>query len=96
MKIPRQSYTLEFKELAVKRVKDGQSFSSVAKELGMNEQTLRAWAGAAARGALTGSATKTVSTEQMELSRLRAENVRLRRENVIIKKAAAYFAKDVL
>ncbi len=96
MKIPRQSYTLEFKELAVKRVKDGQSFSSVAKELGMNEQTLRAWAGAAARGALTGSATKTVSTEQMELSRLRAENVRLRRENEIIKKAAAYFAKDVL
>ncbi len=45
MKIPRQSYTLEFKELAVKRVKDVQSFSSVAKELGMNEQTLRNWAG---------------------------------------------------
>ena len=45
MKIPRQSYTLEFKELAVKRVKDGQSFSSVAKELGMNEKTLRNWAG---------------------------------------------------
>jgi transposase len=96
MKIPRQSYTLEFKELAVNRVKDGQSFSSVAKELGMNEQTLRNWAGAAARGALTGSATKIVSAEQMELSRLRAENVRLKRENEIIKKAAAYFAKDVL
>jgi transposase len=96
MKIPRQSYTLEFKELAINRVKDGQSFSSVAKELGMNEQTLRNWAGAATRGALTGSATKIVSAEQMELSRLRAENVRLKRENEIIKKAAAYFAKDVL
>jgi transposase len=96
MKIPRQSYTLEFKELAVNRVKDGQSFSSVAKELGMNEQTLRNWAGASARGALTGSATKIVSAEQMELSRLRAENARLKRENEIIKKAAAYFAKDVL
>jgi transposase len=96
MKIPRQSYTLEFKELAVKRVKDGQSFSSAAKELGMNEQTLRNWAGAAARGALTGLASKTVSAEQMELSRLRAENVRLKRENEIIKKAEAYFAKDVL
>ena len=80
MKIPRQSYTLEFKELAVKRVKDGQSFSSAAKELGMNEQTLRNWAGAAARGALTGSVSPTVSAEQMELSRLRAENVRLKRE----------------
>jgi transposase len=96
MKIPRQSYTLEFKELAINRVKDGQSVSSVAKELGMNEQTLRNWSGAAARGALTGSATKIVSADQMELSRLRAENVRLKRENEIIKKAAAYFAKDVL
>ena len=96
MKIPRQEYTLEFKELAVKRIKDGQPIASVAKELGISAQTLRNWSGAAARGALTGSATKTVSAEQMELSRLRAENVRLKRENEIIKKAAAYFAKDVL
>jgi transposase-like protein len=41
---------LEFKELAVKRVENGQSFSSVAKERGMNEQTLRSWV--AARGSL--------------------------------------------
>jgi len=32
----------------------------------------------------------------MELSRLRAEVARLTRENEIIKKAAAYFARDVL
>ena len=96
MKIPRQSYTLEFKELAVKRVKDGQSYSAVAKELGINEQTLRNWSSAAVRGALTGSSTKPVTEEQMELSRLRAENARLKRENEIIKKAAAYFAKDAL
>jgi transposase len=32
----------------------------------------------------------------MELSRLRAEVARLQRENEIIKKAAAYFAKDAL
>ena len=96
MKIPRQEYTLEFKELAVKRIKDGQPIASVAKELGISAQTLRNWVGAAARGALVGSATKAVTEEQMELSRLRAENVRLKRENEIIKKAAAYFAKDVL
>jgi transposase len=96
MKIPRQSYTLEFKELAVKRIKDGQSFSTVAKELGINEQTLRNWSSAASIGALTGFSTKPVSAEQMELSRLRAENVRLKIEDEIIKKAAAYFAKDAL
>jgi transposase len=32
----------------------------------------------------------------MELSRLRAENVRLRLENEILKKATAYFARDAL
>lgn len=39
-KIPKQEYTAEFKELAVKRVKDGQSISAVARELGLVEQTL--------------------------------------------------------
>jgi transposase len=37
-----------------------------------------------------------VTPEAMELSRLRSEVARLKRENEIIKKAAAYFARDVL
>jgi transposase-like protein len=43
MKIPKQEYTAEFKELAVKRVRDGQAVSAVAKELGLIEQTLHNW-----------------------------------------------------
>jgi transposase len=39
---------------------------------------------------------KAVTPEQMELSRVRAENARLRMENEILKKATAYFAKDAL
>jgi len=39
---------------------------------------------------------KPITPEEMELSRMRAENARLRMELEIIKKAAAYFAKDVL
>ena len=42
MKIPKQANTTEFKELAVKRVKDGQSISSVIKELGLG-RTKRMW-----------------------------------------------------
>jgi transposase len=95
MKIPKQSYTAEFKELAVKRAKDGPSIPSVANELGVSDQTLRNWVKAAAAGKLTGAGSKVVTVEQMELSRLRAENSRLKRENEIIKKAAAYFARDV-
>ena len=36
-KIPKREYTTEFKELAVKRVKDGQSAGAVAKDLGLIE-----------------------------------------------------------
>ena len=39
MKIPKHAYTTEFKELAVKRVKAGQSISTVIKELGLGDQT---------------------------------------------------------
>jgi len=73
-KIPKQEYTVEFKELAVKRVKAGQSAGAVAKDLGLIEQTLRNWVKAAAAGKLNGSGAKVVTPEQMELSRLRAEN----------------------
>jgi transposase len=95
-KIPKQAYTAEFKELAVKRVSDGQAITAAARELGLNEQTLRNWVKAAAAGHLTGTGSRAVTPEAMELSRLRAENTRLKRENEIIKKAAAYFARDVL
>jgi len=95
-KIPKQAYTTEFKELAVKRVTDGQAIPMVAKELGLHDQTLRNWVKAAAAGKLTGVGSEVVTPEAMELSRLRAENIRLKRENEIIKKAAAYFARDVL
>ena len=96
MKLPKQEYTAEFKELAVKRVKEGLTPGAAAKELGLVEKTLRNWVKAADAGKLNGPGTKLVTPEQMELSRLRTENVRLKRGNEILKKATAYFAKDVL
>ena len=95
-KIPKQAYTLEFKELAVKRVVAGESVPTVAKELGLHDQTLRNWVKAAAAGKLSETGGKLVTAEAMEFSRLRAEVARLKRENEILKKAAAYFAKDAL
>jgi transposase len=94
MKIPKQEYTTEFRELAVKRHKEVGSISVVAKELGLIEQTLRNWVKAAEAGKLTGAGSKPITPEQMELSRLRAENIRLKREFEIIKKAMAYFARE--
>jgi len=95
-KIPKQSYTLEFKELAVGRVVGGESISGVAKELGMYEQTLRNWVRSVLVRKLNGVGIRDVTPQAIELSQLRAENARLKRENEILKKAAAYFAKDAL
>ena len=72
-KVPKQSYTAEFKVAAVQRVKDGQGFAVVARELGMSEQTLRNWVKAEASGKLNGAGAKPVTPEQMELSRMCAE-----------------------
>jgi transposase len=51
---------------------------------------------AAAAGKLNRPGTKPVTPEEMEFSRLRAENVRLDRETEILKKATAYFGKYAL
>jgi len=95
-KIPKQEFTVEFKEQAVKHVQSGKSISAVAKELGLKYQTLRNWVKAAEAGKLIGAGSKVVTQEQMELSRLRAENIKLKRECEILKKATAYFARDTL
>ena len=95
-KLTKPSYTTEYRELAVQRVKAGERVVAVAKELGINQQSLRNWVKAFEGGKLGGPGTRTVTPEQMELSRLRAENLRLQRQYEIIKKAAAYFAQDAL
>jgi transposase len=96
-KIPKQEYTAEFKEQAVKRALEvGVGVGVAARELGLVEQTLRNWVKAGAAGKLTAPGAKAVTPEQMELSRLRAENARLKMHVDILKKATAYFAKDAL
>ncbi len=95
-KISKQECTTEFKELSGKRIKAGQTIGAVARDLGLIDQTLRNWVKADETGKLKGAGKKEVTAEQMELSRFRAENVRLKRECEILKKATAYFAREML
>jgi transposase len=60
MKIPKQAYTAEFKELAVKRSRTA-SVGMVCKELGLSDQTLRNWVKAAAEGKLNGAGGRVVT-----------------------------------
>ena len=69
----------------------------IAREIGVPEQSIRNWVKAQATGKL-GSAEngRPITPEQMEISRLRAELARLKMEMEIVKKAAAYFARESL
>ena len=92
----RASYTFEFKEEAVRLVSGGKKVAVVAHELGISEQTLHNWVKASISGTLKKQDTSAVSAEQMEISRLRSELSRVKMERDILKKAAAYFAKESL
>ena len=98
----RARYTLEFKQEAVRQVKDGRAAAVVARTLGMPKASLTNWVRADAKGQLAHTSDSgkvvvaTATPEQVEIARLRAEVARLKMERDIAKKAAAYFAQDVL
>jgi len=92
-----RTYTLAFRDAAVKQVIDGvRGLSTVARSLEMSAKTLANWVYRARKGQalVKRQATKPVSELEAENSRLRQENSRLRVEKEILKKAAAYFAKE--
>lgn len=92
----RRSYTLEFKQEAVRLVTEEEmTFAEVGKDLGIDRTTIRSWVKKSQEGTLGGKSapSKPVSLEE-EVARLRRENRILREEREILKKAAAFFAKE--
>jgi transposase len=70
-KSTRARYMLEFKEKAVRLLVDGERVATVARNLGLSQQTLHNWVKAASNGGLKCPAKPAVGAEQMEISRLR-------------------------
>lgn len=96
---PDRKYTAEFREAAVRQVLDGgRSVPQVARSLEMSHKTLEHWVGKARRGQplLKRPPAQPVDDLQAENARLRQENARLKLEKEILRKAAAYFAKESL
>ncbi len=89
-KIPKREYTTEFEEQAVKNAQ-AMGFVVAAKELGLVEQTPRNWV-SSADGKLTAPGAKPVTPEQMELSRLPAENARLKMHVDILRRVSPLVA----
>jgi transposase len=89
----RKVYTEEFKQQAVRLVVvERQAATRVARDLGVSESALYGWV-AEYRERLTPELEGKETPEQ-ELKRLRKENKILQMERDILKKAAAFFAKE--
>ena len=92
----RRQFSREFKLEAVRLVKDrGVTVAQAARDLDEHENVPRNWIRetvADPRHAFLGQGV--MKPEQAELERLKKENAKLRMERDILKKAAAYFAKE--
>jgi transposase len=92
----RRRFAREFKLEAVKLVRErGVSVAQVARDLDVHENMLRNWVkefAADPQHAFPGEGQ--MKPEQLEIERLRREVIKLKAERDILKKAAAYLAKD--
>jgi transposase len=90
---PHPPYPPEFRREALRLLQSGErSVTELAGDLGVSDQTLRNWLAQAEADA--GRADGLSSPEREELARLRAEVKVLRAEREILKKAAAFFARE--
>lgn len=90
----RKQYTPEFKAEAAKLVlEQGLSRAQAARDLGVAESVLGRWVQLAERDQQPGALT---ADEREELRQLRKQVRVLRTEREILKKAAAFFAKESL
>ena len=91
----RRSFTDEFKAGAVRLVLDeGKTVGAVARDLDLTRVGAARLGGAGAGRSDKGKPGVLTTAEREELARLRKENRELRMERDILKKAAAFFAKD--
>jgi transposase len=90
----RRSFTDDYKAGAVRLVLDeGKTVAAAARDLGLTESSLRNWV-EQARADRTKGRTGLTTEERAELAGLRKDNRELRMERDILKKAAAFFAKN--
>ncbi len=97
--VPQGRYTKEFREEAVKMVtQEKLSLPEAARRLSLPPSTLATWVKAYRAGRLgeVGRTQRPLTEIEMELARTKKELVEVKMERDILKKAAAYFAKESL
>jgi transposase len=85
----------EFRRRAVELARErAKPIGELAKDLRISESCLRNWMAQATVDEAGGDAARLTSAEKKELAQLRREKRRLEMENEILKRAAAYFARE--
>jgi transposase-like protein len=98
-RIPPGKYTKEFREEAVKLITEEKlSIPETARRLNLPKSTLENWMRKNRAGKLgeIGINYRPLTETEMEVARLKRENAELKMEREILKKAAAYFARESL
>ena len=96
-RIPQGRYTKEFRLEAVKLVmEEGLSWGEAARRVSLPTSTLANWVKAAKASKLgdIGKKYRPLTEIEMELARTKKELAEVKMERDILKKAAAYFAKE--
>lgn len=98
LKVARRIFTLDFKAEVVRHRKaENLSFAEVGKKFDVLPKLVQQWEKQYEAGALTvETGRRQVSPEQAEIGRMKSELSKLKMENAILKKAAAYFARESL
>ncbi len=94
----RRIFSREYKLEAVKLIRErGVTVAQAARDLDVHENVLRKWVreyGEDPSQSFPGKGQ--MKPEQLEIERLRREVAKLKAERDILKKAAAYFARDAI
>lgn len=96
-RLPKGVYTPEFRDQAVRLHEvEGLTVPEAAKRLSLPPGTLKNWVYAARKGKLgeVGKNQKPLTELEMELARVKRELAEVKMERDLLKKAAAYFAKE--
>lgn len=83
------------KKVVREHIQDGRTINSLAAEYGVSKATISNWVRAYREECQTNDAEKSQLELMEEVRKLRQEKAELEKENLFLKKAAAFFAKEI-